>query len=120
MSILPPELLTNLAGGAQAADECPDCPTESWRSLMNAGACRWSIPPQFGGDALPHSDQLQGSELIASACVTTAFILSQREAAIRHLLRGPAHWKDRYLTKLARGEAFVTIGLSQITTSRQH
>jgi alkylation response protein AidB-like acyl-CoA dehydrogenase len=59
-------------------------------------------------------------EQVSSCCLTTAFAFSQREAAIRHLLRGPEHLKQRYLPKLASGEWFATVGLSQLTTSRQH
>ena len=39
---------------------------------------------------------------------------------MRHLERGPDHLKQRYLPALAAGTAFLTVGLSQLTTSRQH
>src|SRR5262249_30042002 len=56
-----------------------------------------------------------------SACLTTTFILSQREAAVRRI-EGSANEAVRreLLGPLARCEQFATVGLSQLTTSRQH
>jgi alkylation response protein AidB-like acyl-CoA dehydrogenase len=53
--------------------------------------------------------------------LTTCFILSQRDAACRRLRDGenPA-LRDELLPPLARGDTFATVGLSQLTTSRQH
>lgn len=110
----------NLARGADEADALATWPAVSWAALMNSGVAGWSIPRAFGGQELGQADQLAVSELISSACLTTAFILSQREAAIRHVLRGPEHLKQEYLPELAQGKTFITIGLSQLTTSRQH
>jgi butyryl-CoA dehydrogenase len=114
------ELTELLSRSADRADEDIDWPTDSWNTLMAAGAGRWSIPRAFGGDDRSQAEQLSYSEDISAACLTTAFIFSQREAAIRHLLRGPEHLKDQYLPDLADGRSFITIGLSQLTTSRQH
>jgi alkylation response protein AidB-like acyl-CoA dehydrogenase len=36
------------------------------------------------------------------------------------LLAGPVHLRERYLPPTARGELYLTVGLSQLTTSRQH
>ena len=102
------------------ADLSPDWPTASWRLLEGAGALRWSIPKDYGGDGLSPVEILMGTEQIAASCLTTAFILSQREAGVRQLLKGPGHLKDRYLPQLAKGELFLTVGLSQLSTSRQH
>ena len=64
---------------------------------------------------------LNGYEQIASACLTTCFILSQRESAVRHM-KSMADEKMRreLLRPLAGGKSFATVGLSQLTTSRQH
>ena len=80
----------------------------------------WSIPSAYGGTELQPAELLQRNEILAAACLTTAFILSQRDAAIRRLLAGPAHLQNRYLPPLAAGDQFLTVGLSQLTTSRQH
>ena len=64
---------------------------------------------------------LSGYERLAEACLTTAFILSQREAAVRRLVASEnADLAKQWLPPLARGEVLATVGLSQLTTSRQH
>src|SRR5687767_3362039 len=113
-------LRDQLAIDAEEADRLLDWPETSWQLLRERGALGWSIPSEYGGAGLAPVDVLRGMEEIAAGCLTTAFALSQREAAIRHLLKGPAHLKERYLHGLAAGEIFATVGLSQLTTSRQH
>jgi alkylation response protein AidB-like acyl-CoA dehydrogenase len=108
----------------EAADECDasaEWPAASWNFIRQAGALAWSVPRDSGGDGKSAGELLTGYEQLAAACMTTAFILSQREAAVRRLAASPnralAH---RYLPRLASGEIFATVGLSQLTTSRQH
>lgn len=79
-----------------------------------------SIPIEFGGTGVAPVEFQLGMEEISSSCLTTAFILSQREAAVRQLLKGPLHLQQRYLPHLVDGAGYITVGLSQLTTSRQH
>jgi butyryl-CoA dehydrogenase len=108
------------AEAAEAADRTADWPGASWDALRSSGVSRWAIPENYGGLGLSAVDQLVGHERIAAACLTTAFILCQREAAFHHLLQSSQHLRERFLPKLAAGELFATVGLSQLTTSRQH
>jgi alkylation response protein AidB-like acyl-CoA dehydrogenase len=118
---LDPAMLAGLAEAAASADDCADWPAASWQRLCAAGVLAWSIPKQHGGAGLSGVDLLWGYEQIASACLTTAFVLSQREGAVRRLLASTnSSLTARWLPRLARGEAFATVGLSQLTTSRQH
>src|SRR5208282_2452160 len=91
------------------------------QALRGSGVLSWSIPALDGGQERGDLDLLDAYESLAGACLTTAFILSQREAACRRLResenRALAH---ELLPALARGETFATVGLSQLTTSRQH
>lgn len=112
--------IEQLANAAGQADSLLSWPERSWNALLQSGAGRLSIPNAYGGVGLSQQEQLQNLETVSTACLTTAFIFSQREAAIRHVLRGPAHLKEKYLPDLAEGKTFITIGLSQLTTSRQH
>jgi alkylation response protein AidB-like acyl-CoA dehydrogenase len=112
--------LAELAALAGRADVELAWPEDSLRIASDLGALGWSIPASLGGQGLDRVAQLEGSEQIASACLTTAFILSQREAAIRWLLQASEPLRQCYLPALARGELFATVGLSQLTTSRQH
>ena len=88
---------------------------------MLSGVLGWSIEAAHGGSARDLTSLLNGYERIASACLTSSFILSQRESATRHL-HGMADSGARHelLASLASGAGFATVGLSQLTTSRQH
>ncbi len=118
-AILHSEIVARLAAGAEIADVSPEWPS-GWGILRESGLAAWSIPTMYGGAGRDSSDVLRASELIASACLTTAFIFSQREAAVRRVLTGPAILQERFLPSAAAGADFLTIGVSQITTSRQH
>jgi butyryl-CoA dehydrogenase len=115
------ECLQTLADHAQAADNDLIWPTPSWEALVRAGVLKWSIDQADGGAALDPIALLDGYELLASACLTTCFILSQRASAIRHLKNMPnEELRHTLLSGLASGKSFATVGLSQLTTSRQH
>jgi alkylation response protein AidB-like acyl-CoA dehydrogenase len=119
--LLPAEFWNLLAHQAAAADGDPVWPQASWAALRGAGVLGWAVPRALGGKDLSYPDLLDGYERLAGACMTTCFILSQRDAACRRLRDGE-NAKVRYelLPPLARGETFATVGLSQLTTSRQH
>jgi butyryl-CoA dehydrogenase len=113
--------LEALREGADSADRSPEWPATSWQRLRDAGALAWSIPREHGGAGWPTSKLLAGYGQLAGACMTTAFILSQREGAVRRLVGSSnAELVRRFLPGLARGEFYASVGLSQLTTSRQH
>jgi hypothetical protein len=58
---------------------------------------------------------------LASGCLTTAFIMTQRDAARRRLLTS-AHTDvtSPILQAMATRYAFATVGISHLTTSRRH
>src|SRR5262249_11764636 len=110
-----------LAANAAAADGRAEWPVASWQALRDAGVLAWAVPRAYGGQELASGELLTGYERLAGACLTTCFILSQRDAACRRP-RHPGHRAlgEELLPALARGETFATVGLSQLTTSRQH
>src|SRR5258708_589239 len=112
--------LDALAALAEQADCAPAWPAESWRLVGELGALGWSLPKEVGGQGLDRVAQLEGSEQLGSAWPASAVVFSQREAAVRWLVQGNVALRQRTLPALARGETFVTVGLSQLTTSRQH
>jgi butyryl-CoA dehydrogenase len=115
------DLWTTLENHAAEADAVSAWPAASWEALRRAGVLGWCLPPECGGQGLDALALLDGYERLASACLTTCFILSQRDAACRRL-RDSDHedLRRELLPPLARGETFATVGLSQLTTSRQH
>jgi alkylation response protein AidB-like acyl-CoA dehydrogenase len=115
------EILATLASYAGAADAEPVWPAASWEALGRGGVLGWSIPPAYGGLGWGGRELLDGYERLAGACLTTCFILSQREAAVRRILDSGNEALFRELLRpLACGGQFATVGLSQLTTSRQH
>src|SRR5262245_59792113 len=58
---------------------------------------------------------------LAAACLTTTFILTPRNGACQRIAASPNETlKTQLLPRLARGELFATVGISHLTTSRQH
>lgn len=120
-SIVWQECLKTLIDHARKADEKPAWPAESWQALTRTGVLGWDIDIGHGGTKCDVVTRLVAHEHLATACLTTAFILSQREAAVRRIAASANEDLSRELLgPLARGERFATVGLSQLTTSRQH
>ena len=118
-ALLPPA--ADLEAGAEAADTSLDWPAGSWRALVAAGATGWAVPAALGGAGLDPVTRLERYESLAAVCLTTAFLLSQQDAAVRLLVRADSDGvRRRYLPAVARGETTLTIGVSQLTTSGQH
>ena len=115
------ETLRALASHADRADADTAFPTASWEQVRAGGVPAWCVPTEFGGMGLSSSERLHGYEQLAGACLTTTFLLSQRDAAVRRLLsHGEPALHAVLLPRMARDEVFLTVGLSQLTTSRQH
>lgn len=115
------DCLEVLSRHAEAADRETVWPDASWDALRRAGVLGWAIDASFGGQGSDTRSLLDGYDRLAGACLTTTFLLSQREAAvrrIRELAQEPL--RRELLAPLADGSRFATVGLSQLTTSRQH
>ncbi|HMP78109.1 MAG TPA: acyl-CoA dehydrogenase family protein [Pirellulaceae bacterium] len=81
----------------------------------------WFAMPTWGGRGWSESDLMQTYLKLAQVNLTTAFILTQRAAAVDRLQRfGSDSLQERLLPGLTRGELFATVGISHLTTSRQH
>ena len=78
------------------------------------------IPADCGGTAAPEATLVATLTAIASSCLTTALALSQWAAAVRIIAAGPPGVRSALLPSLAAGTTFTTVGISQLTTSRQH
>lgn len=58
---------------------------------------------------------------LGSACMTTAFIMTQRNAALKRLeVSCNARHRDQWGSRVRNGEWFATVGISHLSTSRQH
>jgi alkylation response protein AidB-like acyl-CoA dehydrogenase len=102
-------------------DRRPQWPTEQLQLCGEAGVFEWFIEPQWGGAGWNEEDVVRGYYALSAACVTTTFIITQRAGACRRIDGCEnERLKSRLLPALARGESFATVGISHLTTSRQH
>jgi len=96
-------------------------PHERLGAVRDAGFFRWGLPVEFGGSECSGWDRLVFFHDLASACLTTAFILTQREAACQRIASlGSRERRQLLLPDLCAGRSFATVGISHLSTSRQH
>ena len=96
-------------------------PAKSMSACADFGVFRWFIDKEFGGASWSDEEIAKGYLALAEACLTTTFIITQRTAASRRIASCTNEpLKQRILPKLATGEIHATVGISHLTTSRQH
>jgi len=111
------EYLTSLDADADASGDWPEA---LWAAITDYGVPRWSLPRGGRGEGCDRTRLLQRYARVAEGSLTAAFILSQHDAGVRRLVaaieRPAAH---AWLELIADDEAFATVGVSQLTTSRR-
>lgn len=102
-------------------EQSGDWPSDRLNSLREAGVFRWGLPAEFGGLSVEPADLLEGYLDLAQVCLTTAFILTQRDAACHRIAASPnIDLRQRLLPDHCAGRAMATVGISHLSTSRQH
>src|SRR5439155_16192680 len=81
----------------------------------HADAMRWALPREFGGEELDPLELHLRYEQLARKSLSLALILTQRDSAVGIM----AAARNRRLLDEVRDGAFVTVGIAQLTTSRQ-
>ncbi|MCC7083868.1 MAG: acyl-CoA/acyl-ACP dehydrogenase [Pirellulales bacterium] len=115
------DLCRRLAERANELDFSGQWPGEQLRELGKAGVYRWFVPTEWGGFGWSESQLVQGYIRLGAACLTTAFILTQRSGAVRRIVECSNETAKReLLPALVEGSAFATVGISHLTTSRRH
>lgn len=119
-TLLSAEVAASLA--ARADHTAADGPWASgaWGLLAGHGVLAGFIPAAHGGAGAGEPALLDTLAVVAEHCLTTALVLSQWSAAVRIIAAASPDVAAGLLPPLARGERFTTVGISQITTSRQH
>lgn len=113
-------LTAQLARLATNYDVLGAWPQRSIDVLSAAGAWSWIVPREFGGLGLDAALQLRAYEAVGAGCMTTALILTQRDAACEIIAACPDESiRRKWLPPLASGEFLATVGISQLTTSRR-
>lgn len=115
------QLCSELAARAEALDASGQWPAEQLRLCGQYGVYQWFNGRAWGGQAWEQEAILRGYLRLAAACLTTTFILTQRDGACRRIESSAnLALQSRLLPGLVRGEAFATVGVSHLTTSRRH
>ena len=114
------EILPVIRQRATPLDRSGDWPAADLEALAAIGVYRWFVPPQFGGEGIDPIELHLRYEAIASASLATALLISQRDSAVGLITGGEnLNLREQLLPPLSRGEFFTTIGIAQLTTSRQ-
>ena len=96
-------------------------PGEQLRLCGEAGVFEWFIAPDLGGQGWSEADVLRGYMRLAAGCLTTTFVITQRTGAQTRIAHGDSHFaREQLLPALNSGRSFATVGISHLTTSRQH
>lgn len=113
-------ILPRLRASAQTCDQTGDWPAGDWEDLRAVGATRWVLPRGWGGDELSPLDLHLHYERIAAASLAAALVLTQRDAAVDLIAGSPRDLPPGGpLAGLLTGPDYVTVGIAQLTTSRQ-
>ena len=84
-------------------------------SKFSTTAGAWVIPAEYGGDDITSLELTQGYEQLAQACLTTTFVLTQRNGACQRIAGSEnASLKAELLPALCKGELFATVGISHL------
>ncbi len=85
------------------------------------GVFEWFASEAFGGQDWSDPDLIRGYLRLSAACLTTAFVITQRSGACRRIYESDNEpLKARLLPDLTKGNSFATLGISHLTTSRRH
>ncbi|HEY1068309.1 MAG TPA: acyl-CoA dehydrogenase family protein [Pirellulales bacterium] len=114
-------LVSSLRAGVNELDVADAWPAGQLSLCRRAGVFGWFLGARWGGQDWSYPDVVRGYVRLSSACLTTSFILTQWSAAVKRIASGDNDaLRERLLPKLAAGDLMVSVGISQLTTSRRH
>ena len=92
-----------------------------WELLKQSEVLQWGLPTQFGGLDVSSDFMNRAYFEMSKACLTTTFVLTQRNAACARLAAcDNENLKAELFPRICSGEIFTTVGISHLTTSRRH
>ncbi len=114
-------LCDQLARRSCELDRSEAWPSEQLSLCGDAGVFQWFVPRHWGGQEWSELDVTRGYLRLGAACLTTAFIITQRIGACQRIAGSEnLAAKERLLPDLIAGKSFATVGISHLTTSRRH
>ncbi len=115
------ELTAELAKRSAELDTPGAWPADQLVLCGEYGVYEWFLEPSFGGQAWSPADICRGYLALSAACLTTTFVITQRMGACQRIAASDnTVLHKRLLGDLIAGRTFATVGISHLTTSRQH
>ena len=115
------DLCRRLAELAPGLEQPGAWPADQLKLCGEAGVFEWFIEPELGGQGWSEADVLRGYVKLTAACLTTTFVITQRTGAMSRIAATQnEELRNELLPDLIRGRTFATVGISHLTTSRQH
>ena len=85
------------------------------------GVYEWFLPKTVGGQEWDEESLIRAYLKLSKSCLTTTFVITQRVGACHRIAASQNEsLKEELLPPLISGEAFSTVGISHLTTSRRH
>jgi len=111
----------SLAAHAAELDATAAWPAAQLRLLGEVGVYQWFVPEHLGGQGWSEPNLLRAYLALAKACLTTTFILTQRQGAVARIVAAENEQvREKLLPDLLTAQSFATVGISHLTTSRRH
>ncbi|GIX00693.1 MAG: acyl-CoA dehydrogenase [Pirellulaceae bacterium] len=115
------QLCRQLASAATELDRQQQWPSRQFNWCRDAGLFAWFIPQEYGGAGWSEQQLTEVYLNLSQACLTTTFVLTQWNAACKRIIGSDNEpLKRELLPAMASGELFATVGISHLSTSRQH
>lgn len=112
------DALADLSAAIEPDDEWP---ARQLAILAEHDVLGWVIPKEYGGGDIGSGELTRVYAELASACLVTTFILTQRNGACQRVAGCENEsLKATRLPDWCAGKRFPTVGISHLTTSRQH
>ena len=112
-------LCESLRSTSERADQA--WPADALAACAESGVFEWFVPPGLGGQGWSPTDVIRGYLRLSASCLTTTFIITQLTGAVRRIANSENQaLANRLMPDLMSGQALATLGISHLTTSRQH
>jgi alkylation response protein AidB-like acyl-CoA dehydrogenase len=115
------DLCQELTELAMQKDTDANWPAESLDRCAQFGVFRWFVPENLGGLGWNAEQIIQGYLRLSAACLNTTFIITQQTAAVDRICGSSnEELKQKLIPDICTGRIHATVGISHLTTSRQH
>lgn len=115
------ELCGDLSARSSTLRDCQDFPFQQLDLCAKTGVFKWFSGAEWGGLGWNAADLYRAYIKLANACLTTTFVITQRQGATRRIEKSEnTELASKLVPDLIRGKLFATLAVSHLTTSGRH